>query len=520
MASVGKDLPSNTPAARVFISYKRDANPDQPLAAKVFQALASQGHRVFIDQTMRTGTEWAKEIESQIRQSDFLIVFLTDVSIRSEMVKGEVEIARKQAQGLAGKPRVLPVRLAYAGPLPYPLNAYLDPIQYAIWRGESDTARLLQELQEVVGGRPVALAPIPVSEPMPGGDLPPAYAANLQPPGGTLDVDDPWYVRRSSDAKALGLIGQTVRGQTITIKGPRQMGKSSLLMRIVAAAIEAGKKPVLLDFQLLDHETRSSAGVCYRRFAAAIAEQLDLPHDVEKVWDASLPDPQNCSRYVEKQILSKLDAVVTLAIDEADMLFATDFRADFFAMLRTWHNDRGNPVKKAWRKLDLILVTSTEPYMFIDRAVQSPFNVGEVLALEDFSPEQVEDLNRRHRSPLFPQEVRRLVDLVAGHPYLTRKALYLIAGRQPTLSPDELFQQAAEDSGPFGDHLRYYLLRLQEKPELIEALLDVVHRHGCDDVVRAHRLEGAGLVKRQAGKVVPRCLLYEEYFRERLKARA
>ena len=46
------------------------------------------------------------------------------------MVRGEIEIARHHAAtDLA--PRILPVRLAFDGPLPYPLNAYLDGIQYA-----------------------------------------------------------------------------------------------------------------------------------------------------------------------------------------------------------------------------------------------------------------------------------------------------------------------------------------------------------------------------------------------------
>jgi hypothetical protein len=48
------------------------------------------------------GQEWAREIEAEVRRSDFLFVFLTAASSVSEMVKGEVEIARDQA-GKSGK---------------------------------------------------------------------------------------------------------------------------------------------------------------------------------------------------------------------------------------------------------------------------------------------------------------------------------------------------------------------------------------------------------------------------------
>jgi hypothetical protein len=43
---------------------------------------------------MLIGTDWAREIEDQLRQSDYLIVLLSRDSVQSEMVRGEIEIAR------------------------------------------------------------------------------------------------------------------------------------------------------------------------------------------------------------------------------------------------------------------------------------------------------------------------------------------------------------------------------------------------------------------------------------------
>ena len=77
-------------------------------------------------------------------------------------------------------------------------------------------------------------------------------------------------------------------------------------------------------------------------------------------------------------------------------------------MLRSWHGLRAHPIRRSWKKLDIILSTSTEPQFFIDRPHESPFNVGVVLPLEDFLPEQVARLNALHPRPLVDADIQRL----------------------------------------------------------------------------------------------------------------
>ena len=74
--------------------------------------------------------------------------------------------------------------------------------------------------------------------------------------------------------------------------------------------------------------------------------------------------------------------------------------------------------------------------------------------------------------------------------------------------------------GPFGDHLRYYLLRLQGKPDSISALRQTIERHTGANELLIHRLEAAGLVRREGSRVVPRCDLDARYFSERLHEQA
>ena len=144
-------------------------------------------------------------------------------------------------------------------------------------------------------------------------------------------------------------------------------------------------------------------------------------------------------------------------------------------------------------------------------------SVGEVVRLEDFSPEQVSGLNRLHADPLDGGQVSRLCEILGGHPYLIRRALYEIARSPKEITPDLLLAWALEDQGPFRDHLRHHWLNLERQPRLIEPLREIALGRPCDDENAFYRLESAGLVRRLHGHVVPRCLLYGEYFRTRLR---
>ncbi|MBW4630426.1 MAG: AAA-like domain-containing protein [Iphinoe sp. HA4291-MV1] len=517
--SLNHPVVEKTTRQRIFISYKRDVEPDEPVASQVFQAL-SQQHEVFIDQRMLVGTRWAERIEGEIRQADFLIVFLSSRSVYSEMVEQEIRMAHEMAQVQGGRPAILPVRLAYREPFQYPLSAYLNDINWVFWRGEEDTPRLITELTQAISGGELPIDGaqakadlLEASEPSP---LPRPFSSAqpvvLEMPEGTMDSQSTFYVERPSDAIAIKTISQ--RGVTIAIKGPRQVGKSSLLIRIIEAAVNAGKRVAFLDFQLFDKAALTDAELFFQRFCSWLSYELEMEDRVEEFWKTPLGNSQRCTRYVQRHILKELGKTpLVLAMDEVDKVFDADFRNDFFGMLRSWHNSRATmPI---WKQLDLTLVTSTEPYQLIDDLNQSPFNVGQVIELQDFTPEQVADLNRHHGSILNSSEERQLVVLLGGHPYLVRRALYLVASQQ--ISTAELFANATAGNGPFGDHLRHHISLLHKKTELIQGLLQVIRQNTCEDKRVFWRLRGAGLVREQGRAVMSRCQLYAEYFRENLR---
>jgi serine/threonine protein kinase len=526
LSSTYEPAPAKTERASIFISYKRNVDPDEAVAAQIFQAL-SQNHDVFIDQTMLVGERWVERIESELRQADFLIALLSEHSIHSEMIEAEIAKAHRLAQQQGGRPVILPVRLAYRKPFQYPLSAYLDPLRWAFWQSAEDTLRLLQELIQAISGAQLPIddqakaallqtntistlaTPPPAAQPI---GMAQSKPIRLEMPEGTMDPQSRFYIERAGDIIALDAIRR--QGVTITIKAPRQMGKSSLLMRIMDTAVKESKQVAFLDFQLFDHAALVDADTFFRQFCTWLTDELEIEDQIDEFWQQPLGNSQRCTRYVGRHLLKTLDGPVLLAMDEVDAVFETDFRSDFFGMLRSWHNSRR--AGSLWKQLDLALVTSTEPYQLIENLNQSPFNVGEIIELPDFTPEQMGELNQRHGSPLNTTESEQLMALLGGHPYLTRRALYMVAKQRVTI--DTLFSQATDDNGPFGDHLRHHSFRLHGQPELTEGLRQVIEHNTCPDERIFFRLRGAGLVRRPAGggAVLPRCQLYANYFRERL----
>ena len=501
--------------AKIFISYKRNVVPDTLVATAVFEALRRE-HDVFMDTTIQIGEKWAERIQTAIKQSDYLIIFLSENSVHSEMVIAEIETAHHHGKA-HGKPAILPVRLAYTEPLVYPISAYLNPLQWALWDKELDTPRLIAQLQRAVSGGNLPSKMTEAQAIAPTKDEIPTAFANISPrdlgsPEGTMPHQSLFYIERDSDHDATQALHE-VSGVTITIKGPRQMGKSSLLNRLMVDGGKHGMKAAFIDFQMIENSAIENADIFYRQFCSLLSWEFEVEDRTEELWKSPLGQVQKTTNYVTKHLLKELpDIQLLLAMDEVERMFISPFRSDFFSMLRSWHNNRARGGD--WTRFNMALVTSTEPYQLIADLNQSPFNVGAVVELRDFTPAQVVDLNQRHGNPLLSEQVAKISELLGGHPYLTRRALYLAASKRSTF--DDIVKDASEDEGPFGDHLRNHLFRMSDHQELKSALLQVIKYHRCADEHIFFRLRGAGLVRRVGNDVLPRNVLYAEYFGKRL----
>ncbi len=133
--------------SQIFLSY-RHVLPDEHLAEGLCAFLEARGLRVFLDKQIKVGLDWVAEIDRQLRASDRFVVLLSEASIRSDMVRQEIQTAYELRQ--AGTMQIFPVRLGFEGKLPYDLASYLNRIQYALWNpGDSET-KLFTLLHEAI----------------------------------------------------------------------------------------------------------------------------------------------------------------------------------------------------------------------------------------------------------------------------------------------------------------------------------------------------------------------------------
>ena len=58
--------PAVIESVTIFICYKRNAKPDEAVANYLYDYLTAQGHEVFIDRTMRTGSDWLAEFRRRL----------------------------------------------------------------------------------------------------------------------------------------------------------------------------------------------------------------------------------------------------------------------------------------------------------------------------------------------------------------------------------------------------------------------------------------------------------------------
>ena len=497
-AGAAKTRPSCT-GAKVALIYKRNVEPDAALLHELESELTKCGCQVFVDRHLQVGLDWAKEIERALRDADAVIPLLSPMAVTSEMLAFEMEVANNAAQHQGGRPRILPVRVNWEGPLPNTLTTILDPIQYTLWRGAGDTANVVAELATALAAQPQ-----PVNR---------AVSRAVEPPGGAVPLDSQYYIERPTDAELHAAIER--HDSIVLIEGARQMGKTSLLSRGLQRARKNGARVACTDFQTLNVSDLTSLESFFITLGTALANQLDLEKFPEDVWRAKSGPNQNFENYVRREVLRSLQRPLVWALDEVDRLFTCPFGSEVFGLFRSWHNARALDPESPWSGLTQIISYATEAHLFITDLNQSPFNVGTRVRLRDFDLAEVRQLNDRYGQPLRPSDFERFMRLLGGQPYLVRRALHDMVMREIKL--DELERTAPNEDGPFADHLKRFLVLLSGNDAALNLLRDLLAGKPPTDGKLFFRLRAAGLLRGETpSNAAFRCDLYARYLRGHL----
>ena len=335
----------------------------------------------------------------------------------------------------------------------------------------------------------------------------------LDEPEGQMPLDSGLYIERPPiEARCYETIVKP--GALIRIKAPRQMGKSSLMLRILNYSVEQGYRAASLNLQSAGGQVLSSLDQFLYWLCSRLTRKLNLTDRVAEYWQGALGSNDKCTDYFELYLLPELGHPLALGLDEVDEVFKhPTIASDFFGLLRAWHEEsKTNPV---WQNLRLVITHSKEVYIPLN-INQSPFNVGVPIELPPLNRVQVEDLIDRHGLRWSAAEVDALIAMVGGHPYLVRVALYHVARGEITL--ERLLQVAPTEEWAYGEHLRRHLLNLEEDPKLVAAIKQVVSARVPVRLKtgEAFKLFSMGLVRFQGNDVIPLCNLYRQYFLERL----
>ena len=485
---------------RIALVYKGSAEPDGRLLRSLVQRLEAQGVQVFYDKHLAVGVEWARVIESKIRDADAVVVLLSTASVQSEMVAYEIELAHQAAEKHKGRPLLLPVRVQFNGALPDSFRPYLERLHYFMWEDPTDDERLVSELMRALETSQKSLGRRPQPK--------------LESIGGAVPLDSQFYVVRPTDHSFQSAIAR--RDSIVLVKGARQMGKTSLLARGLQQARLSGARVVLTDFQKLSLSHLASAESFFVALGGFLADQLDLEVLPEDAWDKRRSPNTNFERYLRREVLGKMSMHLVWGLDEVDRLFSCAFGSEVFGLFRAWHNERALDPRGPWSHLTLAMAYATEAHLFITDVNQSPFNVGTRLSLEDFTFDQVADLNQRHGSPVKnEEEMRRFHELLAGQPYLVRRGLSEMASSKTSFA--NFAAHADRDEGIFGDHLRRMLVLLAKDRELSEVMRNALQGRPDSSPASFYRLRSSGLLKGDSPRQAElRCEIYAAYLKRHL----
>ncbi|KAF3890896.1 AAA-like domain-containing protein [Scytonema tolypothrichoides VB-61278_2] len=336
-------------------------------------------------------------------------------------------------------------------------------------------------------------------------------------PSGSVPLDSIYYIQNTAiQEQAFAEISKP--GALIRLKAPKEMGKTSVLLRIIEYAKNLGYRTVSLNLEEhLEGEIITDLKRFLRCLCANISLQLGLEPKLDDYWDWDLGSKVSCSLFLRNYVLEQIDSPIVLALDDVDRIFESPQVAkEFFPLLRSWYEEaKRQPI---WQKLRLIVVHSTEVYVPL-QLHQSPFNVGLPIQLRHFNLSQVQELSQYYGIDwVDDNEVTFLTDVVGGHPALVHLAVYHLSDGEITLT--QLLEDASTPGGIYYHHLQRHWSTLQAQPELASAFERVMQTTipVLLEPVIAYKLNSMGLIKLENDRAVPSCELYRQYFQRKFSS--
>lgn len=353
--------------------------------------------------------------------------------------------------------------------------------------------------------------------------------------GGSLDVDSPTYVVRSADRH----LYQAIRlGEFCYTFNARQMGKSSLMVRILKKLNQEGYRCIAIDLTLIGGEN-VTPDQWYKGLAVELWRRFNLLGKVNlKSWWAErldIPAPQRLMQFIEDVLLVEVKTLPTqepanlaIFLDEIDCILSLNFPVnDFFALIRSCYNQR--PLDSKYKRLTFGFFGVATPSMLMSDPLKTPFNLGRPIQLAGFKVNEAQPLlyglgEKVHNPQTLLKEI---ISWTGGQPFLTQKLCKLIRNEPSEIPTNGESQWLAElvqekiiqhwETQDEPEHLRTIRDRLRRSSNKI-ALLRLYEDILTDEEVSATDSETeqelllSGLVISTAGRLQINNRIYQAIF--------
>jgi hypothetical protein len=343
-------------------------------------------------------------------------------------------------------------------------------------------------------------------------DAKPTTVLPPNPPEGVIPLEANHYISRSPREenwyKSIEYPSALLR-----ICGPRQFGKSSLAHRILDRAHHLGHKTIYCSFGELQDENLTDTTTFLGWFYSNIALNLGLPQEIQRYKDLMslgfVGSSNACLNCFSSYLLPKCPEPITLCLGELDrLLFNLTVAKDFFTLLRVMHEKTKTDAN--WQNFRLILVYASED---IESLVpldinQSPFNVGTVIHLPEFTAEQIISLAKAYQLNWTITEAQQLMNIVGGLPFFVHLTIHALATAEISLS----------DLNPSHPIYQPYLTKLHQAlsrhPNLLTTAQIIAQSPepiSIDASIR-NPLQNRGIITVQGDQTTMRCNLFRHYF--------